>query len=424
MSNEFESVQHLEQQAHLLSSILDASNDPITADVQARRLTEEKLDAASQLIRRLMESSQTPLVTISPDGKITDLNEATTQVTGFSREEMIGTSFSKYFTEPQRAWEGYLEVVAKGSVSDYLLTIRHKDGRFTDILYNASIYRNTRGNVLGVLVSARNVTDRKSAFQIKHSQTALINMLDDIAAERVKVEQARAVAEVANRELESVAYSVAHDLRAPLRAMDGFSQALLEEYSNKLDQQGQDYLQRIRRSSQLMAQLIDDLLGLSRVIRSEINKEKVHLSDMAEGICLELKRSPPEREVEFKIEPGLLVEADTRLLKIALENLLGNAWKYTSRRKNATIEMGSTRINNQVTFFIRDNGAGFNMAYANKLFQPFSRLHTQKEFPGTGIGLATVVRIIHRHHGKIWSDAKVGEGTTFYFTLGGTTLDS
>jgi light-regulated signal transduction histidine kinase (bacteriophytochrome) len=234
----------------------------------------------------------------------------------------------------------------------------------------------------------------------------------------VKAAEANALVEAANRELESFSYSVAHDLRAPLRGMDFLIQVLLEDYSNQLDQQGQDYLQHIRRSSQTMAQLVNDLLRLSHVIRSEIHKEKVNFSDLAEEICLALKQTQPEREVKFKIAPDLQVTADEHLIKIAMENLLGNAWKFTNQIPRAMIEVGVTAVNDPPVFFIRDNGAGFNMAHVKKLFQPFERLHTQKEFPGTGIGLATVARIIHRHDGKIWPEGKVGEGATFYFTLG------
>ncbi len=286
------------------------------------------------------------------------------------------------------------------------------------MLYNARVHQDSQGNVLCVFVSARDVSAQKQASQLKRNQRALINMLDEIATERAKVQQAKALVEAANADLESFAYSVAHDLRAPLRSMDGFSQALQEEHSSQLDEQGQEYLNRIRRASRTMGQLIDDLLGLSRVIRTDIHKERIDLSELAENICLELKKSQPDRPVEFKIAPGLLVSADQRLIKIALENLLGNAWKFTSRLPMATIELGANPINNQWVFFIRDNGAGFNMAYANKLFKPFQRLHSQKEFPGTGIGLATVERIIHRHDGKIWTEGAVGKGATFYFTLG------
>lgn len=223
--------------------------------------------------------------------------------------------------------------------------------------------------------------------------------------------------EAANRELEAFSYSVSHDLRAPLRSIDGFSQALLEEYIDKLGGQGRDYLQRISAASQRMAQLIDDLLSLSRVTRSEMNRERVNLSLLVQTITEELRKVQPERRAEFAITPGLVSDGDMRLLKIALENLLGNAWKFTGKCPEARIEFGMIEYKDRPAYFVRDNGAGFDMAYAGKLFGAFQRLHSPSEFPGTGIGLATVQRIIHRHGGRIWAEGEVGKGAIFYFTL-------
>jgi len=223
--------------------------------------------------------------------------------------------------------------------------------------------------------------------------------------------------EVANKELESFSYSVSHDLRAPLRSIDGFSEALVEDYADKLDRQAKDYLQRIRAATQRMGQLIDDLLNLSRVARSEIKADHVDLSAVAHAIATELKKTDPGRQVEFVLGEGVTATGDRRLLRIALENLIGNAWKFTAKRPSARIEFGVTGDNGARAYFVRDNGAGFDMAYANKLFGAFQRLHTTMEFNGTGIGLATVQRIIHRHNGRVWAAAKVEQGATFYFTL-------
>jgi signal transduction histidine kinase len=223
--------------------------------------------------------------------------------------------------------------------------------------------------------------------------------------------------EAANRELEAFSYSVSHDLRAPLRGIDGFSQALLEDYADKVDGQGKDYLRRVREASQHMAQLIDDLLNLSRVSREEIQREEVDLSAMARTIATELRKSQPERRVEFVIANGLVANADERLLRVAMENLLENAWKFTGKHAQATIEIGVTQVDGEQVFYVRDNGAGFDMAYADKLFGTFQRLHGRTEFPGTGIGLATVQRIVHRHGGRPWAKGGVGKGATFYFTL-------
>lgn len=221
----------------------------------------------------------------------------------------------------------------------------------------------------------------------------------------------------ANKELEAFSYSVSHDLRAPLRSIDGFSRALLDDYSGQLDEVGQDYLNRVRAATQRMGQLIDDMLMLSRVTRSEMKPESVNLSLLAQSVVDELRQEYPERSVEFVCMPGMLVRGDTHLLKIVLENLLGNAWKFTSKRDQAHIEFGVMHQIDASVYFVRDNGAGFDMAYVGKLFSAFQRLHAMTEFPGTGIGLATVQRIIHRHGGQAWAEGELNKGATFYFTL-------
>jgi signal transduction histidine kinase len=223
--------------------------------------------------------------------------------------------------------------------------------------------------------------------------------------------------EATNKELEAFSYSVSHDLRAPLRSIDGFSQALLEDYGDKLDEEGKDYLQRVRTSTQRMGDLIDDMLKLSRVTRGEMRREPVDLTGMAQALAAELQTSAPDREVEFVIADGLTAQGDARLLRIVLDNLLGNAWKYTSKHPRARIEFGFAQNNGQSAYFVRDDGAGFDMAYADKLFGVFQRLHRQTEFSGTGVGLATVQRIMHRHGGRVWADAQVDKGATFYFTV-------
>jgi signal transduction histidine kinase len=223
--------------------------------------------------------------------------------------------------------------------------------------------------------------------------------------------------EATNKELESFSYSVSHDLRAPLRAIDGFSQAILEDYADKLDDQGKDHLQRVRAASQRMGHLIDDMLNLSRIGRMELTRQRVNLSDIATEIAAELRESAPDRSVEIIIAPNLFAEVDPRLLRIMLTNLLGNAWKFTAKREGARIEFGASTDVLSQAYFIRDNGAGFDMTYANKLFGAFQRLHSTTDFPGTGIGLAIVQRIISRHGGQIWAEAKINDGATFYFVL-------
>jgi PAS domain S-box-containing protein len=232
-----------------------------------------------------------------------------------------------------------------------------------------------------------------------------------------RVRQRTAQLESANKELEVLAYSVAHDLRAPLRSLDGFSQALLEDYADELDAQGQDYLRRVRTASQRLGRLIDGLLHMCQVARSEIRRERVDLSALARLIAAELQKTQPERQVTFVIADGLVTYGDARLLHVALDSLLGNAWKFTSKHPRARIEFGLTEHDGQPVYFVRDDGAGFDMAYAAKLFGAFQRLHGTAEFEGTGIGLAAVQRIVHRHGGRIWAEGAVEQGATFYFTL-------
>jgi two-component system, NtrC family, sensor kinase len=218
-----------------------------------------------------------------------------------------------------------------------------------------------------------------------------------------------------NKELEAFSYSVSHDLRAPLRSIDGFSQALLEDYLERLDDRGKDYLRRVRTAAQRMSELIDDLLQLSRLGRAELKRERIDLADIARLVAADLRKNDPQRQANVVVEEGLWAEADSRLIRVALENLLGNAWKFTAQVEAPKIELGATPGGD--AFFVRDNGAGFDMAYVGKLFGPFQRLHAEAEFPGTGIGLAIVQRIINRHGGRAWAEGEAGRGATFYFTI-------
>jgi light-regulated signal transduction histidine kinase (bacteriophytochrome) len=232
-----------------------------------------------------------------------------------------------------------------------------------------------------------------------------------------RVAERTAQLEASNKELESFSYSVSHDLRAPLRGIDGFSRLLLENGEHRLDEEGKDNLQRILRACKRMGFLIDDLLNLSRLSRLEMQPEEVDLSELARQIARELKDEQPARQVEFTIADGLIDHGDERLLRVVLQNLLGNAWKYSARQARASIEFGLTQRDGAPAYFMQDNGVGFDMAYADKLFKPFQRLHNSEDFPGTGIGLALVQRIVRRHGGHVWAEGEVGKGARFYFTL-------
>jgi light-regulated signal transduction histidine kinase (bacteriophytochrome) len=239
----------------------------------------------------------------------------------------------------------------------------------------------------------------------------------DIEKHNAELLAAKEAAEAASKELEAFSYTVSHDLRAPLRSIDGFSQALLEDCADRLDPVGMKYLKHVCEAAQQMGQLIDDLLNLARVTRADLTRESVDLSSLARSVLAKLQETQPNRQVETVVQDGLSARCDSRLLNVVLTNLLGNAWKFTGKRESARIEFGVKAGEHPPVFFVRDNGAGFDPAYAQKLFGVFQRLHTVREFDGTGIGLATVQRIVHRHGGQVWAEGEVEHGATFLFTL-------
>jgi signal transduction histidine kinase len=273
--------------------------------------------------------------------------------------------------------------------------------------------------------AARKLAAGESGYRVRLNQNNEIgelgrefNRMADALSEKERQLHNRAVQlEQSNKELEAFAYSVSHDLRAPLRSIDGFSQVLLEDYNDKLDASGKNYLQRVRAAAQRMGELIDDLLVLSRVTRYEMKHEKVDLSALAREVTDELQKAQPERKVTSIIAGSLTANGDTNLLRIATTNLLDNAWKFTGKHPDARIEFGAIQKDGETVYFVRDDGVGFDMKYADKLFTPFQRLHTTSEFPGSGIGLAIVQRVVHRHGGKIWVESEIEKGATFYFTL-------
>lgn len=312
--------------------------------------------------------------------------------------EAVGKSDFDFFPHAQLSFEKEQEIIRSGKpLVDVEERVVWPDGRETWVSTTKVPLPDQTGQIIGTFGISRDITDRKQA---------------EVALQKAKLEL-----EAANRELEAFSYSVSHDLRAPLRSIDGFSQALLEDYSELLPAEGRNFLERVRSSAQHMAELIDDLLNLSKVTRASMKLVSVDLSQLVQGIAAELQRTHAERRLSFNITPNLKAYADPNLLQIVLENLLNNAWKFTSKREQAQIEFGSKHENAETIYFVRDNGAGFDMAYANKLFGAFQRLHTMTEFPGTGIGLATVQRIINRHGGRIWAEGAVGQGATFFFTL-------
>ena len=379
-----------------------------------RREAEQALRMANNYNRSLIEASLDLLVAIGPDGRITDVNRATELATERSREELIGTVFADYFTEPDRARAVHRLVFQLVQVRDYAMHIRRSDGAPLPVLYNASVYRDASGRAVGVLATARDITERKKM------QDALIENQRDLQLANECLEQrvGERTAELqdAIREQESFSYSVSHDLRAPLRHMNSFSAMLIEDFGDQLPPQALHYLGRISAASNRMGVLIDHLLELSRVTRAKTRMGAVDLSELAAATLCMFRETEPERRVEETIENGVTVLGDKSLLRQLLDNLLGNAWKYSSKNPSARIAFGKTRVSGQETYFVSDNGAGFDMAYRERLFKAFERLHGA-EFEGVGIGLATAQQIVKRHGGRIWAEGIVNEGATFYFTL-------
>lgn len=325
-----------------------------------------------------------------------DVNRAAIAAYGYSREEFLSLTIKEI--RPPEDIPVLVASVPKASESSQTTGIwkhRKKDGAQIDVEITSHSLK--LGEREARLVAATDITERaKAEAQLKQQSIAL---------------------ESANKELEAFSYSVSHDLRTPLRTIDGFSQALAEDYADKLDAQAKDYCARVRAATTRMGLLIDDLLKLSRVTRTELRRERLNLAGIAKSVASDLQKAEPLRQVEFVFDADIQVSGDPQLLRIALDNLLGNAWKYTAKQQRARIEFGKTEHNGQVAYFVRDDGVGFDPTYSERLFAAFQRLHDGTEFPGNGVGLATVQRIIHRHGGRVWAEGAVNRGATFYFTL-------
>jgi PAS domain S-box-containing protein len=382
---------------------IKAYNDLMSNYQKELEIAKQSESEAREYCESIINTVREPLIALDQDLRVVSTSRSFYEFFKVTPEETVGRLIydlgNKQWNIPKL--RELLETILLHKTTFDNYEVEH---HFTTIgrrimLLNARQIERGKGKGRIILLAFEDITDRRQA-EDKLKKTA--------------IELARS-----NEELEAFSYSISHDLRAPLRAMDGFSEEVLQNYGEKLDGQGRDYLNRIRIASQTMSQLIDDILKLSRITRADIHFDKVNISGLVNTIGSEIKIAHPERQVIFVIQPEIEAYGDSNLLNIALTNLIENSWKFTIKNSQARIEFGVTREDGKPVYFVKDNGVGFDMKYADKLFQPFRRLHTDREFPGTGIGLATVQRIIQRHGGRIWAESEPGKGTTLFFNLGG-----
>jgi PAS domain S-box-containing protein len=354
---------------------------------------------------------------LDPDGRVLTWNAGAERLKGYTSEEIIGQNFASFYTPEARASgkprKELEEALSNGKFEDEALRVR-KDGS-TFWAYNTitPMYEES-GALRGFSIIARDVTERrKSEEEIRKLNQQL----------ELRVHERTAELEATNKELEAFTYSVSHDLRAPLRHIAGFSKMLAEECGESLAPEARHYLKRIQDGVQRMGTLVDDLLNLTRIGRHELRLQVTGIASIVKDVIAELGPDVENREIDWKIGELPYVEADPALLRVVFQNLLANAVKYTRPRQKTTIEIGRTDIDGEQVLFVRDNGVGFNMKYADKLFGVFQRLHRSEDFEGTGVGLATVHRVVQKHSGRIWAQAEIDQGATFYFTLGNTQAD-
>lgn len=378
----------------------------IIRDITSRKQAEEMQRQVEMRYHGLVNNLPVGVYRNKPDekGQFLEVNQAMVDIfEAESAEQLLTHHFRESYCDLAERNRFIGKVLHDGYVKGEEVRLKTLKGREFYAALSAVMKKNESGGIYfdGILedISMRKESEHK------------IQQLNERLQARSKE------LETINRELEAFSYSVSHDLRAPLRAMDGFSRTLLDEYADHFDEKGRDRLRRIRAAAQRMGALIDDLLKLSRVSRTEIKREEVDLTQMANEVLQILQQDDPARTVCIQIQSGLMAYGDARLLRVVMDNLLGNAWKFTAHAQAASIEVGEELKGGQIVYFVRDNGIGFDMAYADKLFGAFQRLHDAAEFPGTGIGLATVQRVIHKHGGQIWAESAVNQGTTFYFIL-------
>ena len=374
-------------------------------EVAERKRAEESVRQKESQYRLLMEQASDGIAIFDERGCCIEANPVFCRMLGYGRQDLSGKKLEDLIPEGDAAFDP-----AHGSGPEIRQERRmeRRDGACVLTEIGASVLQDGR-----VQLIVRDISGRK-ALEEQREQAQKALAAQELAETRaVLVEEL----ERKNRELEAFSYSISHDLRAPLRRIDGFSTALLEDYADALDAKGREHLDRVKTAARRMGELIDDLLNLARVSRADLQHQQVNLSALARAVVAELQTNSPERRVQALIADGIVVQADRRLLRVLLENLLGNAWKFTSKVAEPVIELGVAQPNGVPSYFVRDNGAGFDMAHVQKLFTPFQRLHPESRFPGTGIGLATVQKIVDRHGGRVWAEAAVEKGATFFWTL-------
>ncbi len=364
---------------------------------------------SKEYLADILDSLEDAVLVIGPDGAVQMANQTTWKLFGYRVDELKGQRIDRLVAGPRRCrglidrrWQ---DCERRAGIE---CLFRTRSGETLPVNVSLSCLRGEEGMGPPVVMAVQDISERR---QLEDELRRYRENLEELVTERTRELSAL------NRELESFSYSVSHDLRTPLRAMNGFSQALVEDFGDTLAQPAREYLERIRKASESMSQMIDGLLTLSRVSRTELNREQVNLSALAADIVNELAETEPRRNVRADIQPDLLVIGDPALLHLLLQNLLVNAWKFTKARDEARIEVGRQSGGEAPAYFVRDNGVGFDMSGAERLFQPFQRLHSNHQYEGTGIGLATVQRIVARHGGRVWAESAPDQGATFHFTL-------
>jgi PAS domain S-box-containing protein len=413
--------------------------EDLKTEIELRKRTEELLRETSDYLNSLIDYANAPIITWDSQYKITRFNHAFEGLTGYSVSEMVGKELPILFSKDSR--DESLRKIAQTSSGELWkaveIPIQRKDGEIRVALWNsANIFDKEGKEIVATIAQGQDITERKRVEkefiglntelertvsertrELRDSQLALLNLVDDLNQTSRGLAFANDALDAVNKELAAFSYSVSHDLRAPLRSIDGFSNALLEDCEDKLDDDGKKYLERIRWATQNMGRLIDDMLNLSRVTQSEFRQEQVDLSKMVHEIIDTNQQKNPLNGMTVNIQEDIIVQGDQRLMHIAMTNLLDNAWKFTGKQEHPQVEFGAIVKDGERIIFVRDNGVGFDMNYVGKLFGAFQRLHRFDEFPGTGIGLATVRRVMNRHGGQAWAESEVGKGATFFFTL-------